>query len=176
MHPPAEAAPAPSSTPVAAEPGPVVTPAAEPAQLAQHAPPAPSPAASPVPKARKTQTRAKQGSSRPPAPPQPASAWWPSSQAGKLNIRFVGSASFGSAIAILTDGAFASPEQANQSIEVKRAGENRAVPPRWVVATNRTMLLLPVSPGEYTVRIGKDLSDAEGKPVADAASGTVLVD
>lgn len=174
MHPTAEAAPAPPSTPVAGEPGLGATPAAEPEQLAEHSPPAPSPA-SPAPKARKTQTRAKQASPRQPAPPQPATAWWPSAQAGKLNILFVGSASFGSAIAILTDSAFASPEQANHSIEVKRAGAAQPVPPRWVVATNRTMLLLPVSPGEYTVHIGKDLSDAVGKPVADAASGIVVV-
>lgn len=102
-------------------------------------------------------------------------AWWPSPRQGKLNILFVGGASFGSAIAVLTDGSFNSAELANRSITVRNATTHRTVSPRWVVATNKTMLLLAVAPGQYQVSIGAELVDAGGRDLSQSASGIVAV-
>lgn len=157
------AAAAPSETDVAvnrAEPTREPVPAAEPE-------PEPEPQSTPEPK--------RAAAPKPVRPPkEPLTAWWPGRKADALNVLFVGEAAFGSAISLLTDGQFDSPQSANAHIEV-RSADGALVDRRWQTATNRQMLLMLVEPGIYTVSIGPDFSDAKGRRMGAASSGQVFV-
>lgn len=107
-------------------------------------------------------------------PKEPLTAWWPARKADALNVLFVGEASFGSAISVLTDGQFENADSANERIEV-RSSDGTIVKNRWRLATNRQMLLLIVEPGVYTVSIQSELKDAKGRQVSAASSGKVYV-
>lgn len=117
-------------------------------------------------------TKAKPKPSAPP-PKDARKAWWPAGGAGKLNIAFVGEASFTKAIVLLADGAFENGSSADANIKVTKNGEK--VSTKWLVATNKKMLLLNVGPGKYTVTIGAGLKDASGKSVGASGSGPVYV-
>lgn len=107
-------------------------------------------------------------------PKEPLTAWWPTARTDALNVLFVGEASFGSAISVLTDGRFDNTESANASIQVRHAN-GKTVNRRWQLATNRQMLLLPVQPGVYTVSIQPELTDAQGRRAGSASRGRVYV-
>lgn len=108
------------------------------------------------------------------APSQPLTAWWPASNADQLNILFVGEAAFGSAISVLADGEFENAESANAHVQV-RTVDGARVERKWQLSTNRKMLLMSVGPGEYTVSIGADLSDAKSRTFGRTSEGRVFV-
>ena len=168
-------APAPAAAPAPApEAAPAPEPAPAPAEVA--AAPAPEPASKPAPApAPKPKAVAKAKAKAPPPPPKDATkAWWPTGGgADKLNISFVGEASFTKAIVVLADSDFADASSANANIKVTKGGAT--VPAKWLLATNKKMLLLNVDPGKYTVTIGKDLKNGAGKTVGTAGSGPVYV-
>ncbi|MGQ0620654.1 MAG: hypothetical protein ACT4QA_12170 [Panacagrimonas sp.] len=109
-----------------------------------------------------------------PVPEVAKKAWWPAKTSGKLNLTYAGQASFGAAIALLFDGAFATPESANQNIQVKD-GKGRAIRGQWVVATNRQMLLFTAAPGLYSVDVGVGLADQGGRGISASSAGLVFV-
>lgn len=104
----------------------------------------------------------------------PATAWWPEKTDGRLNLTYAGEASFTRAIALLFDGTFENPNEANRNIRVTSTG---GVPIRgqWVVATNKQMLLFKAAPGVYVVQVGEGLQDGSGRAIASAAQGQVLI-
>lgn len=109
-----------------------------------------------------------------PAPIVPATAWWPAKSDGRFNLTYAGDATFTRAIVLLFDGAFADPDTANRNIRVSSvAGE--PVKGQWVVATNKQMLLFKAESGQYVVEIGEGLKDGNGRRIAAAAQGSVLV-
>ena len=142
------------------EPEPVSESKAEPASVAKPAP------------VREPKSEAKRSVVQPPK--EPLTAWWPAPKAGALNVLFVGEASFGSAISVLTDGSFESAESANAHVEV-RSVDGGKVDRRWQLATNKKMLLLVVKPGVYTVSIRSGLTDAQGRRMESESSGQVYV-
>lgn len=107
-------------------------------------------------------------------PKEAREAWWPATVSGKLNLRHASQASFAEAIVLLFDGAFETPESANQYIQVKDS-KGAAVRGRWVVATNRQMLLFNAAPGIYSVEVGSGLVDKGGRSISGASSGLVAV-
>lgn len=164
----AEAAPAAEP---AAEPAPA--PAAAPAPVAAAPEPA-TPVAAAAP-ASKPKPAAKPKSSKPKAPPaEVRTAWWPAKSAGKLNLAYAGEASFTKAIALLFDGAFETPDSANQNVVVKSKNGD-VVKGQWLVSANKQMLLFNVDPGLYTVEVGTGLTDKGGRTIAAASSGPVFV-
>lgn len=158
--------------PAAAEPPP--PPAPEPAPAAPE--PTPEPAAAPPPPKPKPKPKAESKPAAPKkAPPEAKVAWWPAKEAGKLNVVYAGEASFTKAIVVMLDGQFDNADSANQNIKVapKKGGEVKG---KWLVANgNKSMLLLDVAPGLYSVEIGTGLTDKGGRSVGTASSGVVFV-
>lgn len=109
-----------------------------------------------------------------PMPDAARRVWWPAKTAGKLNLTYAGQASFSAAIALLFDGDFETPESANQNIQVKDS-KGRAVHGRWVVASNRQMLLFKAVPGLYSIEVGSGLADKGGRGISAPSAGLVFV-
>jgi hypothetical protein len=147
----------PDDTVAAAEPGPDAEPVAQPVPSTRVG------AAAPAPSAPKKQ-----------APLSALQGWWPSPEAGKLNIERVEGGSYSSVIVIRTNGEFNGLQSVNEAVVVtNEAGQ--VVASDWSVAANRNTLLMPVPAGRYKVAIGAQFKDAKGLTVARATSGSVVV-
>lgn len=161
---PAEAKPeAPASVPASAP-----TPEAPAVAVARED----SPAASP-PRASKPKSVARKVKVTP--PPEAMQAWWPPATPGRLNVRFAGEASFGSAIALLFDAPFDQAASVNQHVKVLDS-RKKPVPGQWVLAKgNPQMLLFKTQPGAYKLSIEEGLSAQGDLKLGAPSSGLVYV-
>lgn len=168
--------PAPGGTAVVAAATPAATPAAMPAPSAEapavavvkedRAEPKPSPAG------KKRASAARKVS---PPPAEALQAWWPPATPGRLNVRFAGEASFGSAIALLFDAPFEQAASVNQHVQVLDS-RKQPVSGQWVLAKgNPQMLLFKTQPGAYKLKIGEGLSAQGDLKLGAPSSGLVYV-
>ncbi len=160
--PAATAAPAPSPT-AAATVRPVETPSAT-------AAPAPRPATAAAPAAKPAAPIATA------APAQPVTRWWGPESPERLSVVYAGSAAYTRAIVLMFNGAFADAAAAQQHLRVTEAS-GKTIAGTWEVgASNRRMLLFPVPrSGSYTVHLGADLADSNGRRLGSELKGPVRV-
>lgn len=189
---PAEETPVPAEDVAAAEPAPAETPApaaeeppapaAEPeapAPAAVEPPPPPEPKAEPKPKpAPKPAVPKSEAPAAPVAKPAAApKTWWPSNtDAAKLGIRAVTSASDQTAVVVAFDGGFDSADAANAGITVTNA-KGAKVSGSWSVSSrNPNVLFFAVgAKGRYTVALKGDLQDRKGRALGQDLKGPVEV-
>lgn len=168
----AAVAAAPAEAPAPAEPA-----AAEPAPAAAPAPAAePAPAPAPAQVAEAPKPAAKPVEKKKPAPAKPVGPWWGAESPNSLSVVYAGSAAYKKAVVLMLNGTFDNAESANKNIKVKDAA-GKAVSGKWELgATNKKMLVFPVSKnGRYTVSVGSGLSDRNNRALGKKLSGAVQV-
>jgi hypothetical protein len=152
------AAPTPSAVPIPT-PRPTPAPTATPAARATSAPAAGRPTAAPAA-----------------APAQRVTQWWGPESADRLSVVYAGSAAYTRAIVLMFNGAFADAAAVQRHLRVTDAN-GRTVAGSWEIgASNRRMLLFPVPrAGNYTVFVGADLADGNGRRLGSELKGPVRV-
>ncbi|MGQ0698326.1 MAG: hypothetical protein ACT4PZ_08790 [Panacagrimonas sp.] len=173
-----EVAPEPAAEVVVAA-APIETPAGETesgvgqTKSAAVAPPAEPAPAAPARVESNEAVRAEPAAATPSKLSTPAS-WWPAPRPGRLNLVYAGNLAGASSIVLMFDSGFAAADGADRHVQVTRSN-GMPVVARWAVGKNRRMLLLPVSPGLYSVTVGPEMADAGGKTLGLPLSGKVLV-
>lgn len=167
----AEPATEPPPAPAAEEAAPA--PAVEEPVAAAEPPPPPKAEPKPAPKPAPAAPKAE----KPAAKPAAAKAWWPSNtDASKLGIRAVTSASDKTALVVAFDGGFDSADAANASISVSDS-KGAKVKGQWEVSSrNPNVLFFAVAAkGRYTVALKGDLQDRKGRALGQDLRGPVEV-
>jgi hypothetical protein len=149
------------------EPLPVATPTPRPT-AAPTAAPAPRPAATPAP--------ARSAAAPTAAPAQRVTQWWGPESRDRLSVVYAGSAAYTRAIVLMFNGPFADAAAVQRHLRVTDAS-GKAVAGTWEIgASNRRMLLFPVSrAGNFTVSVGADLTDSNGRRLGSELKGPVRV-
>ncbi len=160
-------------------PSPTATPAPTPTATA-------TPTATPKPTATPAQTE-RPASSPAAAAPKPATKpaatpaqrltqWWAPESDTRLSIVYAGSAAYTRALVVLFNGDFDNVAAAQQHLSVVDA-TGKPVKGTWEIgANNKRMLLFPVAKvGTYTVTVGADLADRNGRKLGTEQKGPVHV-
>jgi hypothetical protein len=91
-------------------------------------------------------------------------------------VVYAGSAAYTRAIVLMFNGSFADAAVVQRHLRVTDAA-GRTVPGNWEIgASNRRMLLFPVPrAGTYTVHVGAELADSNGRRLGGELKGPVRV-
>lgn len=138
--------------------------------------PTPWPTATPPPRAAAAPAAAKPAATPTAAQAQRVTQWWGPESADRLSVVYAGSAAYTRAIVLMFNGTFAEAAAVQQHLRVADAN-GRTVTGSWEIgASNRRMLLFPVSrAGNYTVHVGAELADSNGRRLGSELKGPVRV-